>query len=293
MSDTSDSAPGTKGTAGSDSVKSVAELVEVIISQPARFLAFCGLVTLLMGLSLLIVWLVPIILHVSTSKLTISSKGSEIELKSSAADQDQYYLVVSPQASWQPTHIYVKRGSKLEIVADGRVNIDLHGLSDQIEKRIALEKNIESKHPGLRTDKTHTPEEYFSQQEWATLAPRHYWSGPDGDFVVTPTSFAGRQRYKIAPDLAYGALLGTIMTREDYDSSGQPPNEHGDVLLIGHRWPDPKKEDTVPATGWLWLAINDVVEPESAFPDAKGIRLSDLFLLDNLGSYRVVVTVLH
>lgn len=273
--------------------KSIADLVELIISDWKKFASFCALVASLVGLSLLLVWLVPKLLHLSASRMTISTKGSEIELMSSNQDQDQYYLIVSPQASWQPTHIYIRKGTKITIAADGRVNVDLHGIWERVERRIRLEEAMERLHPSLRKDLNHTPEEYFSFEDWQSLAPRHYWTGPEGEPTDVPTSFAGRKKYKIAPDLAYGALLGTIMTREDVDSNGEPPTERHEVFAVGRRWPDPRTEEGVPSSGWLWLAINDVVEPESAFPKAKDIRVSDVFLLDNLGFYRAVVTVPH
>lgn len=274
--------------------KSIADLIDGIITDRKKFAAFCFLISLLVGLGLLMVWLVPKILHLSTSKLTISAKGSEIELRSSTADQDQYYLVVSPQASWQPTHIYFKKGDKLRIVADGRVNIDSHGLNDEIEKRICLEKRVLKSHPQLRSDPNHTPEEYFSVEDWKSLVPPHYWSDPEGDKVISDSSFSGRQKYKIAPKLSFGALIGTVMMRDDVDSNGQPPPLDGEIFLVGRRWPHQSNDDSAPATGYLWLAINDVVEPEQAFPNAKGVvRLSDVFLLDNQGFYRVVVELSH
>lgn len=273
--------------------KSIADLIEVIISDGKKFAAFFGLLACCLGFGLLAVWLVPRLLHVTTSKVTISSKGSEIELKSSTQEQDQFYLIVSPQMGWQPGHIYLKKGTKVDIVADGRVNTDFHGIFDQVEKRIALERDMVKAHPGLLQDSNHVPEEYFSEEQWQSLAPRHYWSGPQGDFVIAPTSFKGRQKYKIAPDLSYGALLGTIMDREDLDSNGQPPNDARNPFLIGTRWPDPTNEEGAPATGWLWFAVNEVVEPQSLYPKAKGMSVPDMFTLDNLGFYRVVVTIPH
>ena len=269
----------------------VADVLKLVISDKKRFFSFIFLLLTVLGIVLLAAWLVPKILHLNATKLTLSSKGSEIELKASGSDQDQYYLVVSPQASWQPTHIYVKKGDKMTIVADGRANIDFHGIYNVIESRIVLEKKVEAAHPGLSKDVNHTPEEYFTETDWQQLAPRHYWSDPEGDFVIGPTSFVGRQRFKLAPTLSYGALLGTILTREDVDSNGEPPNEKKDVFLVGRKWPT--KDETAPVTGWLWLAINDVVEPQDAFPKAKQIRVPDLFLLDNLGFYRVVVSLPH
>src|SRR5215469_7612895 len=151
--------------------KSIADLIDSIISDRRKFGAFGMLSVCFVALLLLVVWLVPKLLHVSTSKLTISSKGSEIELKSSTPEQDQYYLIVSPQTGWQPTHIYVNKGTKLEIIADGRVNVDFHGLHEQIERRIGLEENIEKSHPGTKQDANHVPEEYFSEKDWQSLAP--------------------------------------------------------------------------------------------------------------------------
>jgi hypothetical protein len=280
--------PATSGVA-----KSISDLVEDIISQWTKFFAFIGLAASVVGLILLLVWIVPKLLHLTASQLTISSKGSEIQLKSSGANQDEYYLVVNPQTSWQPTHVFLNKGAKVNIVADGRVNVDFYGLWQQITKRISKESDMEKLHPGLRENPDHTPEEYFSDKDWQELIPRHYWSGPEGDNVFAPTSFKGRQKYKIARDMSYGALIGTILKHEDVDSDGEPPRENYSIFKVGAKWPDPNKDEGAPATGWLWLAVNDVVEPESAFPNAKGVRLSDVFLLDNLGMYRVVITIPH
>ena len=268
---------------------SIADVLKLVISDGKRFFSFVLLLVTILGLALLAAWLVPKILHLSTTSLTLSSKGRSIELKSSGLDKDHYYLVVSPQTTWQPTHIYIKKGDKMTIAADGRVNVDLHGLYNVVETRIGLENKVARTHPGLSKDLNHTPEEFFTEEDWQQLAPRHYWSDPEGDFVVGPTSFVGRQRFKLGPNLSYGALLGTILTREDVDSNGEPPNEQKSVFLVGRKWP--RNDETVPATGWLWLAINDVVEPQDAFPNAKGVHVPDLFLLDNFGFYRVVVTL--
>lgn len=280
--------------AESSSAKSVADLVDIIIAEPKKFISFMGLLASIVGLIILAAWAIPKLLHLRASEVTFSSKGTEIELKSSGSDRDEYYLVVSPQASWQPTPVYVTKGSKIKIAANGRVNIDLHGLWNEVEVRDGLEERMKSRHPGLMQDAQHTPEEYFSESDWQKLAPRHYWSGPDGDGVIADTSFKGRERYKIAPGMGFGTLVGTIMSRDDVDSDGYPPPvATEDVFLIGSKWPDAKNSEGAPATGWLWLAINDVVEPQSAFPNAQSIRVPDVFLLDNLGFYRVVVTIPH
>jgi len=269
----------------------IGDVLKLVLSDRKTFFSFVFLLVTLLGLVLLAAWLVPGILHLSATSMTLSSKGSSVELKSSASDQDNYYFVVNPQSSWQPTHIYIKKGAKMTIAADGRVNVDFRSISDLVQARYDLENKIAETHPGLSKDMNHTPEEFFSEEDWQRLAPRHYWCDPEGDFVVGPTSFVGRKRFKLAPDLSYGALLGTILSREDVDSNGEPPREKKDVFLVGRRWP--KNDETAPATGYLWLAINDVVEPQDEFPKAKGVRVSDLFLLDNLGFYRVVVNLPH
>jgi hypothetical protein len=282
-----------EGAGDGSTSKTVADLLDLILTDPKKFVAFVGLVGMLLGVGLVIVWLVPKLLKVKASEMTIAGKGSQIVFKATTATQDQYYLVVSPQASWQPTHIYVKQGAAMTILADGRVNVDSNGLSDEVKRRINLEGEAINAHPGLRQDTNHTPEEYYSEQDWQSLVPPHYWSDPEGDNSIADNSFAGRKKYKIAPDLPFGALIGTIMARDDVDSTGQAPPVEGSIFLIGRRWPRGTKEDTAPASGYLWLAINDVVEPTSLFPKAKGIRLHDVFLLDNLGFYRAVVALSH
>lgn len=285
--------------------KSIADLIELIISDWKRFASFCLLVGVLAGLSLTMIWLVPQILHLTASKLIYSRKegarieftslkNNRIELKSSTKDSDQYYLVVSPQTTWQPTHVHVKKGDKLTILADGRVNIDFHGLFDQTDKRNKLEKEQVRRHPNLRKDPNHTPEQYYSPKEWKTLVLSHYWTGPDGQ-GPSDTAFVGRMKYKIAPDLGFGTLIGAIVSC-DVGKNGQPPIEQHDVFRVGSQWPDPNTDDLAPAAGCLWLTINDVVLPESAVPNARGVdglSIPDLFFLDNLGFYRVVVTVPH
>ena len=227
-------------------------------------------------------------LHLDASKLTISTKESGIELMSSVPDKDVYYLVISPQTGWQPTGVCVEEKSKLSVVAQGRVNIDFYGVGDQIQQRIKLEQKMIKSHRNLANDAGHTPEEYFSEKDWQTLKPRHYWSDPGGDAVVTPTSFLGRQKYKLQPKLNYGALIGTYLRQGSNDPDFEPQVKPEDVFLVGRGW----QEENAPK-GCLWLAVNDVVEPQDAFPNAKGVRVHDLFLQDNLGFYRVVITVPH
>src|ERR1700733_13013149 len=118
---------------------SIGDVLKRVISDGKRFFSFVFLLVTVLGLALLAAWLVPKILHLNTTSLTLSSQGSSIELKSSGSDQDHYYLVVSPQTSWQPTHIYVKKGNRMTIAADGRVNIDFHGIYNVVKPAIGLE----------------------------------------------------------------------------------------------------------------------------------------------------------
>ena len=261
---------------------------EIIGSWPnfGRFVLLC---LLLAAIGLGTLWGVRYFLHLNTSKVTISTKESGIELMSSGSDKDEYYLVINPQAGWQPTGVCVEEKSKLSAIAQGRVNIDFYGVGDQIQQRIKLEKKMQASHPRLDNDAGHTPEEYFSEKDWDRLKPRHYWSDPGGDEVVTPTSFLGRQKYKLKPTLNYGALIGTFQRQGSNDAEYQPQIKPDDIFLVGREW----HEESAPITGCLWLAVNDVVEPQDAFPKAKGVRVHDLFLQDNLGFYRVVITVPH
>src|SRR5579864_656759 len=262
--------------------KSFADVLHILLHSPQKlllFLLFAGACGVIIGAGLVaLAYAMPKVLGLRPVAMKLESQEGGILLESTVGNKDVYHIVVNPQEGWQPTHISVKKGQIVDFVAQGRINIDLRGVVDAT----ALRQKFEDAHPELKNkDATTTPEQAYTPEQWSQLHLLHPWVGPNGG-NVQDSAFPSRTQYKIMPKENFGALVGALLDRETAErirvqSCGPPPAPQFQcAFLVGD-----KHRMDVDGTGYLWLNINDVVDPHDP----------DLFYEDNLGFFQVLVTV--
>ncbi|HEY6349129.1 MAG TPA: hypothetical protein VI636_06940 [Candidatus Angelobacter sp.] len=262
--------------------KTFADVLHILLHSPRKllfFLLFVGACGIVIGAGIVaLAYVMPRVLGLHPVAMRLESQEGGILLESTVGNKNVYQLVVNPQEGWQPTHISVKKGQIVEFVAQGRINIDLRGVVDAT----AFRQKFEEAHPELNNkDAATTPEQAYTPEQWNKLHLLHPWVGPNGN-NVQDSAFPARTQYKIMPNENFGALVGALLDRETAEhikvqNCGPPPAlQFQCAFLIGD-----KHEMDVDGTGYLWLNINDVVDPHDP----------DLFYEDNLGFFQVLVTV--
>jgi len=264
--------------------KSFPDILHILLDSPRRLLFFlmflCACAAIIGGALVALVFVMPRVLGLRPVAMTLGNQGGGILLQSSVGNKDVYHVVVNPQEGWQPTHIAVKKGQVVEFIAQGRINIDLGGVVNSIE----LRQQLEITHPELRNkEATTTPEQaYTPEQRNKLVRLRNPWVGPNGSSNVEDANFPGRTQYKVMPKESFGALVGTVFERETVERlkvpscNPRPTPQLQCAFLIGD-----KHRMDVDGTGYLWLNINDVVDPHDP----------DLFYQDNVGFFQVLITV--
>ena len=195
----------------------------------------------------------------------------------------EYRILVSPAAHptpWQDTEIPVKPGDSVEIEAEGRVNINLYGLVQHVERRHAIEARIDS---ALRSgtlrpgpDSSRLPERFYDERDREALEIKRGWIGPEGEpgaGGITDNAYLARTAHKLDPGAPFGLLLGAV-----HQGHGEPPQRA--MFAVGARW----HREWSSAPGTLRFAVNDVW-------DSADDRFPDKFYVDNLGFFLVRVLV--
>lgn len=197
----------------------------------------------------------------------------------------EYRLLVSPAAHptpWQDTEIEVRPGDSIEIEAEGRVNINLYGLVQHVERRHAIEARIDSAlqrgtlRPG--PDSSRLPERYYTELDREAIEIRRGWTGPEGEpapWGITDLAYPARTENKLVPNAPFGLLIGAV-----HHGTETPPRR--EAFQVGARW---RHAWSGPA-GTLRFAVNDVWDGEDE-------RFPDKFYVDNLGFFLVRVFVSH
>jgi hypothetical protein len=194
--------------------------------------------------------------------------------------------VVSPQG-WNQTGIQVKDGDTFDILAGGRVHIDLSGLNAALEARRKAELRIRDNNlvkPGT------APEDYYTEDEKTHIGDAWDWYGPEG---VSPEQMAKRangERHNrsVLPKEPYGMLTGAFF------DSDQSPDRIGQQLVaaafpIGKHW---KQKATAKKSGFLYLTVNDVLyNPKCPAAPQDCPAPPQLFFVDNLGHFYVKIEV--
>lgn len=278
------SAPQMAPDGGAHHGKSFPDILHILLESPRRLLFFlvfvCACAGILGGALVSLLYIMPKVLGVRPVAMKLSSEGGGILLESEVGNKNVYHVVVNPQEGWQPTHIAVKKGQVVEFVAQGRINIDLGGVMNSVE----LRQQLETTHPELRNKgATTTPEQAYTPEQRNKLVQlRNPWVGPNGSNNVEDANFPGRTQYKVMPKENFGALVGTVFERETVERLKVPSCEPRPSLqfecafLIGD-----KHRMDIDGTGYLWLNVNDVVDPHDP----------DLFYQDNTGFFQVLITV--
>ncbi|HYJ80026.1 MAG TPA: hypothetical protein VEW03_10515 [Longimicrobiaceae bacterium] len=197
----------------------------------------------------------------------------------------EYRILVSPAAHpspWQDTEIEIEPGDSFEIEAEGRVNVNLYGLFQHVERRHAIEARIDSAlqrgtlRPG--PDSSRLPERFYSELDRVAIEIRRGWTGPEGEEApggITDAAYPARTENKLVPNAPFGMLIGAV-----HRGTHDPPRRT--AFLVGGRWRD---HWSGPA-GTLRFAVNDVWDGEDE-------RFPDKFYVDNLGFFLVRVVVPH
>ena len=263
--------------------KSFPDILHILLDSPRRlvfffmFLSACA--AIIGGALVALVFVMPKVLGIHPVAMRLGSEGGGILLQSSVGNKDVYQVVVNPQEGWQSTHIPVKKGQVVEFVAQGRINIDFAGVMNAI----GLRQRFELMHPQLKNKgATTTPEQVYTSEERNQLRLPNPWVGPNGSNDIEDTDFPGRTQFKVMPKENFGALVGAVSERETAERltvpscDPRPAPQLQCAFLVGN-----KHRMDIDGTGYLWLNINDVVDP----------RDPDLFYQDNLGFFQVLITI--
>jgi hypothetical protein len=212
------------------------------------------------------------------------SNSPRVVLQQATKDGSEYRVLVSPAANptpWQDSGIRIKPGDHVEIEAEGRVNINLYGLVQHVQKRHEIEARIgldlRQHRLALRPDTSRLPERYYTEDDRRALNVKRGWSGPDGYEGldgITDAAYPARTANKLVPQAPFGVLLGAV-----HEGTRDPQRQ--EAFLIGAH-----SSKDLAADGTLWFAVNDVW-------DAQDQRFPDKFYVDNLGFFLVRVLVSH
>jgi len=258
--------------------KTLADLVDTLLSDWAKFFRFLFLATAIIASILLLAWAVPKALGLKlrgAQEFQISTGG--FLLRSASGDRVDYVVIVHPQG-WEDSGIALRRGDRVKFHAGGSVNIDLEGIVSKVELRKKLEKQITQARKIDRSSEepSQLPEHYFTEEQVKQLRPNRPWAGPEGNTEAVYTSFAARRRQRILPEKPVAALVGALT-----DGSQRAP-ERSDAFFIGRSFEG--QELSVLKDGELWLSVNDVWNTQNP-------RYPNMFFDDNIGFFWVNVHV--
>jgi hypothetical protein len=208
---------------------------------------------------------------VGGAEVTVSSEGPQVFFET-ARGVRTYYVMVHPQG-WQKAMIKLHKDDQVECNAQGSVNIDLYGLIDAEMSRHKIEQENASKFK-INADSSDIPENHYTAKEWSDLRLVRPWIGPGGLADFTP-SFPGRKQMRLLPNSPMGILVAAIKTGGGTETE---PTQSAAFPLGTHA------EFSAQSDGELWMTVNDTVND-------KNPQLKNLFYVDNLGFYSVVVVV--
>lgn len=267
--------PSSGGAAVRASGKTMADVLDDILMQPAKWFSLLVLLAVISALVMLVMLVFTRLFHVQTSEVRIGGTNSHVifERVESRTGNGEYLVVVSPEG-WQRTGIVVQPGSTISFSAGGKICIDMNEIWEKVQLRKSYEEKIASQR-GIRSNdptETRVPEDYFTAEQKRSLILDRPWVDPDGFSLDTfQPSFRSRRGRYLLPDKPAGGLVAAIKT-------GNNPPERKDVFFVG-------TEDSlsVPSQGELWFNVNDVQFSDPANPG--------LFYNDNVGTFWVKIVV--
>ena len=261
--------------------KSLADVLDSILSNWKRFCAFLALGLCLFLFILGLAYFVPKVISRDTKSFKLSTTEFLIESRGSEG-QEEYLTIVQPQG-WQKSGIEVKKGQHIHYSAGGKVCIDLDGLVNRAGALTKLENTYAERYKINRLSESpdQRPERYYSPEDVKALKLDQVWTGPDGfKNIPRDPSFAGRTSMRLKEKEPLGALVAAIQY-------GDQPPQREDVFLVGQR-----TEVVASADGFLWFNVNDVIDRDN---DKSVGRPDDpennLFYFDNIGAFWVQVTI--
>lgn len=267
-------AAGTMEPGGSG--KTIGDVLDAILMEPRRWFALVLLLTVLAGLSILILFLVTRIFQVQTSEIELGGKNSHVVLQriQESTGKEEYLVNVSP-VGWESTGIPVAAGDRITISAGGKIAIDMNEIWEKVQLRKKYEDELVNGPPFIKRDdpkETRVPEDFFTEEQKQSLILHRPWVDPDGFSldVFQPDFRSRRNRYLLA-DKPAGGLVAAVT-----DGSSEPGRP--DAFFVGR-----EKEFVVAKDGILWFTVNDI-----QYSDPKN---PNLFYNDNIGSFwaRIVV----
>lgn len=236
--------------------------------SPKRALIVWALVTCTLASSLLVL---KVVIALPPGE-SIQLKVGNVEFTSNMLGSRSTSLTVVHPNGWNDTKIAVLKGQRISIVTGGSVNVDVVGTVRAGELRRAIEARFSDPRSTVSAVMSGLPEDALSAADLALLTDAtefRPWNGPNGQQPQTSLSRARASR-RALPNAALGALIGQVRFGGSQDQSTPP-------FMVGEHLADFE----VPASGTLWLAVNDVVFP--AHPN--------LFWADNVGFFVAVVGV--
>lgn len=251
--------------------KGFGDVIFFILERPSKLFLASGLLLVCIVFMLLFLAAFKWMFGIGDAEWQLSAKGPEIYFQTKSGEK-RYQFTIQPQG-WQRTALNLKKGDILTFRAMGRINIDTGNLIDKQQKRLKLEADTAKRfHIGVYS--SDVPENHYSEAQLDDLRLARPWNEPDGQPDVYKPAFGGREKNRFLPGAPIGALLGVITSK----SSDKGPEDLSTMFRVGSSLPS----YTVQNDGELWFTVNDITGPT---------RYPDLFYIDNIGFFQVIVTV--
>jgi hypothetical protein len=237
------------------------------------------------------------------TELSMSPNGIAVKMDRQVPGGHEYFMAVPPQIGWLDTDIPIAPDDHVVFWASGEVNLSLFRITESVQNRKRVEGQITCMvgneggtrsctdprarrfADSLEANASLTPEDFFTTAEVASMEPSQPWVGPAGDSVTQDRSYAGRTAKKLAPDLAFGQLIGLILPKDQ-----DPDRQNSSIAFsIGSGVESEGGQRAAKRTGDLWLAVNDVWNGSGKL--TGNIYPDNMFVLDNIGTFWVRVTV--
>jgi hypothetical protein len=273
------------GPTGSEATgRTLGDVLDGVLSNPKRWLAFMGFLAGLAGLVMLVTIVFTRFFGVETQEFRLGGADTHILFSSveKRSGKEEYVVIVNPQG-WQRTDIEVRSGDHLSFNADGKICIDVSEILEKVARRLKYEDEHARKE-GIRRDdpaEKRVPEDFFTDDERKSLVLNRPWIGPGGfDLEHFQPSFRSRRNRYLLPQENAAGLVAAIKS-----DSLEPPGK-SDAFFVGR-----SKECVVGSKdcssssqdGRLWFTVNDV-----QYNDPNN---SILFYNDNIGAFWVRVAL--
>jgi hypothetical protein len=258
--------------------KTIGDVMDAILLEPRRWLGLVGLLVVLSGLAMLVMFVFIRLFHVETSEVRLGGSDSHVVFQriQESTGNGEYLVVVNPEG-WQTTGIIVHSGDHISFSAGGKICIDVNEIWAKVQLRKQYEDQLAQGPHGIKENdpnETRVPEDFFTDQQKQSLVLDRPWIDPDGfSLDVFKPSFRSRRNRYLLPDKPAGGLLAAVK-----DGSEEPGRQ--DAFFVGHQY-----DLVARSEGVLWFTVNDVQYND---PNNR-----NLFYNDNIGVFWVRIAVKH